>query len=275
MPVNVPEKPVRDARQPKAPNALLMLLEGRAPWELAATLAATPLFNRLPPGDGHPVLVFPGLSAPDATTLPLRTFLRARGYEPYEWEQGFNLGPREGVLDRCRERANAIYQKHGQPVSLVGWSLGGVYAREIAKELPQQTRCVITLGTPFSGHPRANNAWRLYEMVSGHRLDEADALIDQVRKPPPVPTTSVYSRTDGVVSWLCSLNEDSPLTENIGVHASHLGMGMNPLALYVVADRLAQKPGEWRPFHLEGRRKWFFKTTSRAPVSAALGKRAA
>ena len=267
--------PVRDARQPKAPNALLMLLEGRAPWELAATLAATPLFNRLPPGDGHPVLVFPGLSAPDATTLPLRTFLRARGYEPYEWEQGFNLGPREGVLDRCRERANAIYQKHGQPVSLVGWSLGGVYAREIAKELPQQTRCVITLGTPFSGHPRANNAWRLYEMVSGHRLDEADALIDQVRKPPPVPTTSIYSRTDGVVSWLCSLNEDSPLTENIGVHASHLGMGMNPLALYVVADRLAQKPGEWRPFHLEGRRKWFFKTTSRAPVSAALGKRAA
>jgi pimeloyl-ACP methyl ester carboxylesterase len=245
---------------------LRLLLEGRAPWELAAMVAATPLLNRLPRGDGHPVLVFPGLGAPDFTTLPLRNFLRARGYTPYEWEQGLNLGPRDGVLQRCRERAHEIYQKHGELVSLVGWSLGGVYAREIAKELPGQTRCVITLGTPFNGHPRANNAWWLYERVSGHRLDEADELIQQVRKPPPVPTTSIYSRTDGVVSWQCSLNDDSPLSENIGVQASHLGMGMNPLVLYAVADRLAQKPGQWQRFHLEGRRKWFFKTTTGAPA---------
>jgi thioesterase domain-containing protein len=257
---------------PKAPHALLLLMEGRAPWELAASLVAAPLFMRLPPGDGHPVLVFPGLSAPDLTTLPLRTFLRSRGYTPYEWEQGFNLGPREGVLERCRERAEILAQKHGEAVSLVGWSLGGIYAREIAKELPQQTRCVITLGTPFSGHPRANNAWRLYELLSGHTLSEADPLIDQVRQAPPVPTTSVYSRTDGVVSWRCSLNDDSPLTENIGVHASHLGLGMNPLALFVVADRLAQKPGEWRPFEAEGLRRWLFKTTPREAVSAGPGQ---
>ncbi|MBC7958055.1 MAG: alpha/beta hydrolase [Cytophagales bacterium] len=263
----MPGLPARDTHQPKAPSVLLMLLEGRAPWELAATLAASPLLSRLPRGDGHPVLVFPGLSAPDATTLPLRTFLRAIGYEPYEWEQGFNLGPRHGVLERCRERADTLYKKHGVPVSLVGWSLGGVYAREVAKELPKQTRCVVTLGTPFSGHPRSNNAWRLYEMVSGHRLDEADALINQVRHPPPVPTTSIYSRTDGVVSWQCSLNEVSPLAENIAVHASHMGMGMNPLVLYALADRLTQKPGQWRPFQLEGRRKWFFKTPSGAAVS--------
>jgi pimeloyl-ACP methyl ester carboxylesterase len=266
----MPVPPSRLSEDPKAPGALLLLMEGRAPWELAATLAASPWLNRLPAGDGHPVLVFPGLSAPDLTTFPLRTFLRSRGYEPYEWEQGFNLGPRQGVLERCRERAEMLAQKHGEPVSLVGWSLGGLYAREIAKEIPQQTRCVITLGTPFSGHPRANNAWRLYELLSGHRLDEAGELIEQVRRAPPVPTTSVYSRTDGVVSWRCSLNEPSPLTENIGVHASHLGLGMNPLALYAVADRLAQKPGEWKPFEVPGGLlKWFFKTPPDEAVSPA------
>ncbi|MEO8155594.1 MAG: alpha/beta hydrolase, partial [Rhizobacter sp.] len=200
-----PPKPDAPTR-PKAPGALLMLLEGRAPWELAAMLAATPLLNKLPAGDGHPVLVFPGLSAPDFTTLPLRNFLRARGYEPYAWEQGFNFGPREGVLEGCLARADELFKKHQQPVSLLGWSLGGVYAREVAKERPQQTRCVITLGTPFGGHPRANNAWWLYQMVSGQNLDDA-ALIEQVRQPPIVPTTSIYSRTDGIVSWQCSLND--------------------------------------------------------------------
>lgn len=247
-------------REPKAPNALLMLLEGRAPWELASTVAATPWFNKLPAGDGHPVLVFPGLSAPDFTTLPLRNFLRARGYEPYAWEQGFNFGPREGVLERCEARADEIYKKHGQPVSLVGWSLGGIYAREVAKARAEQTRCVVTLGTPFGGHPRANNAWWLYEMVSGQKLED-DALMAQVRQAPSVPTTSIYSRTDGVVAWQCSLNDEAPHTENIQLHASHFGIGMNPLALYALADRLSQKPGEWQRFSLEGKRKWFFKTT--------------
>jgi len=263
----MPELPARPSRDPKAPGPLLMLLEGRAPWELAATLAAAPLLQRLPEGDGHPVLVFPGLSAPDLTTLPLRTFLRSRGYTPYEWEQGFNLGPREGVLAKCRERAEILAHKHGEKVSLVGWSLGGLYAREIAKELPEQTRCVVTLGTPFSGHPRANNAWRLYELLSGQRLDDAGALIDQVRQPPPVPTTSVYSRTDGIVSWKCSLNDASPLTENVGVHASHFGLGMNPLALYVLADRLAQDPSCWERFHARGLRRWFFDLREAAPTA--------
>jgi pimeloyl-ACP methyl ester carboxylesterase len=244
----------------KAPSALLMLLEGRAPWELAALFAASPVLRKLPQGDGHPVLVFPGLSAPDFTTLPLRNFIRDRGYTPYTWDQGFNLGPREGVLDNCRARAEAIYALHKQPVSLVGWSLGGLYAREVAKLVPEQTRCVITLGSPFSGHARANNAWWLYQMLSGQNLDDPSVL-DEIRKPPPgIPTTSIYSRTDGIVSWRCSVNEKSPLTENIEVHSSHIGMGVNPLALYAVADRLRQEPGKWRPFEREGRRTWFFKT---------------
>jgi hypothetical protein len=120
---------------------------------------------------------------------------------------------------------------------------------------------VITLGTPFTGHPRATNAWRLYEWVSGQSVHDA-VLLEQVRQPPPVPTTSIYSRTDGVVAWQCSINEASPLAENIEVHASHMGMGMNPLALYAIADRLAQDPAHWRRFEADGARRWFFKTAA-------------
>lgn len=243
----------------KAPNAFLMMLEGRAPWEYAAMLAAMPWLRRLPKGDGHPILVFPGLGAADVTTWPLRLFLQRLGYVTYPWRQGLNFGPRDGVLEACREQALDIHRRHGEPLSLVGWSLGGIYAREVAKELPKQTRCVITLGTPFTGNPRATNAWRFYEWVSGHSVDDP-RVIEQVRRPPPVPTTSIYSRTDGIVAWRCSVNEVGPRSENIGVHASHVGMGMNPVVLYAIADRLAQDPAQWKPFEAAGARRWFFRT---------------
>ena len=243
----------------RPPNALLLMLEARAFWEFGAMLAATPWLRRLPRGDGHPVLVFPGMGANDFTTVPLRNFLGGLGYVTQAWGQGFNFGPRHGVLKRCAADVRELAEKHGQPVSLIGWSLGGLYAREMAKELPEHTRCVITLGTPFSGHPRATNAWRIFEMLSGQKAHDP-AMIARLRKPPPVPTTSIYSRTDGIVSWQCSLNDPAPLTENIEVHASHTGMGMNPLALYAVADRLAQPPGQWRPFDPSGARRWFFQT---------------
>jgi len=252
----------------KAPGPLLLMLEGRAPWEFAATLAAAPWLNRLPPGDGHPVLVFPGLAASDVTTLPLRNFLRDRGYTPYAWQQGFNRGPREGVVEACLDRIRMLADRHRRKVSLVGWSLGGVYARELAKEVPELVRCVITLGSPFSGHPRATNAWRVFEFLSGKSVHDPE-LLAGLREPPPVPTTSIFSRTDGVVAWQCSINEDRPHTENIEVHASHIGMGMNPLALYAVADRLAQDPEHWQRFDVRGARRWFFRTTGHAPLRAA------
>jgi pimeloyl-ACP methyl ester carboxylesterase len=245
----------------KAPNALLLMLEGRAPWEYAALLAAMPWLRRLPEGDGHPVLVFPGLGAHDFTTLPLRRFLEDRGYVPYPWEQGFNRGPRHGVIDGCRRQLAAIHRRHQRPMSLIGWSLGGVYARELAKEVPERVRCVITLGTPFTGHPRATNAWRLYELMSGQSAED-EAVMDQVRRPPPVPTTSIYSRTDGIVAWPCSINEDAPLAENVALASSHIGLGMNPLAMVVIADRLAQEPGAWKRFDASGRRRWFFRTAT-------------
>lgn len=242
-----------------APGPWLLMLEARAPWELAALLVVSPWLRKMPVGDGHPVIVFPGLGASDLSTLAVRQFLQGQGYTAYPWGQGFNLGPRDGVLEGCRRLIEDTQARHGEAVSLIGWSLGGIYARELAKAVPGLVRCVITLGTPFTGHPRATNAWRFYEMVSGQHAHDAD-LLAEVRRPPPVPTTSIYSKTDGIVAWPCSVNPLShPHTENIEVHASHIGMGMNPMALYAIADRLRQDPKHWRRFDVQGARRWFFK----------------
>jgi pimeloyl-ACP methyl ester carboxylesterase len=251
------------ARAMKAPNAFLLALEGRAPWEFGAAIASYPLLRQAPRGDGHGVLVFPGLAASDITTLPLRAFLGERGYRPRGWELRFNLGPRAGVLERCLEQVQRARRETGRKVSLVGWSLGGVYAREIAKLAPGDVRCVITLGSPFTGHPKANNAWRIYELASGHSLDESDGFAS-VREPPPVPTTSIFSRSDGIVAWRCCMQAAGPRAESIEVAASHIGMGLNPAAWFAVADRLAQREGKWAPFHRDGWRQWLYRDPYRA-----------
>jgi len=251
--------PDEEAADISAPGVLLLALEGRAPWEFAASLVAAPWLRKLPMGDGHRVLVLPGLAANDLTTLPMRTFLKDRGYQPSPWEQGVNLGPRAGVLDALRARVRELFGLERQKISLVGWSLGGVYARELAKEMPEMVRCVITLGSPFAGPPQATNAWWLFERVSGHPEPDA-AMQAALRVAPPVPTSSIYSRTDGIVAWQCSLNPPGPLAENIEVPASHIGLGLNPLAMMAIADRLVQDPADWRRFDTGGLRRFFFKT---------------
>ena len=245
------------ARSIKPPGAFLLALEGRAPWELGAAIAAFPLLRFMPRGDGHAVVVFPGLGTPDLSTLPLRVFLATSGYKPHGWDQRFNFGPRAGVLERSVERVRNVRRATGRKVSLVGWSLGGVFAREIAKIAPEDVRCVVTLGSPFTGHPRANHAWRVYEFASGHSLDNVTHIAG-VHQAPPVPTTSIFSRTDGIVAWPCCVQPRGDLAESIEVTASHIGMGMNPVAWYAIADRLAQPQGRWEPFHREGWRKHVF-----------------
>jgi pimeloyl-ACP methyl ester carboxylesterase len=247
----------------KPPGTFLLALEGRAPWELGAALAAYPLLRQAPRGDGHAVIVFPGLAASDMSTLPLRAFLGEHGYKPSGWDLRFNLGPREGVLERSLERVLRIRKESGRKVSLVGWSLGGIYAREIAKMAPGDVRAVITLGTPFTGNPKANHAWRIFELASGHSLDDAETF-ERVRMPPPVPTTSILSRSDGIVSWQCCLEPEAALAESIEVTSSHIGIGMNPAAWYAVADRLAQREGRWKPFHRDGWRRWLYRDPYRA-----------
>ncbi|MFN0182431.1 MAG: esterase/lipase family protein [Aquabacterium sp.] len=249
------------------PGPLLLFLEARAPWELAALMAASPLMKRLKRGDGHSVLAFPGLAANDASTGPMRRFLRDCGFDVHGWGQGANIGPRRDVLDACRERIRELSQRQGRPVSLVGWSLGGLYARELAKEMPQDVRCVVTLGSPFTGSPRATNAWRLYEYFNGHAVDADPAQMQRLREPPPVPTTSIYSKSDGIVAWGCSVNDPAPRVENIEIPASHCGMGMNPLALFALADRLAQDPAAWQPFERGGLRRLFYPPVSQAKAA--------
>jgi len=236
---------------PSAPGPWLIAMELRALWEFGAVLPAWPLLQRAPSGDGHPVIVFPGLSASDTSTLPLRGYLGGLGYDISGWNQGHNFGPRACVLEDARHHVMQTFRANGgRPVSLIGWSLGGIYARELAKTLPDMVRCVITLVTPFSGTPQSTNAWRLYELTRGRDIHAELAQYD-MPVAPPVPTTSIFSRSDGVVAWQGSIQAPSsvnPETENIEVLASHLGIGLNPSAWWAVADRLAQPPGEWRPF---------------------------
>jgi pimeloyl-ACP methyl ester carboxylesterase len=233
-----------------APNALLLALEFRAPWEFAAVLPSWPVLRKAPRGDGHPVIVFPGLSASDSSTVPLRRYIESLNYAVTGWNQGFNFGARSGVLESAKQQVVDVFESTGQKVSLIGWSLGGVYARELAKMMPDKVRLVITLGTPFSGSPRSTNAWRIYELTSGRRTDHDSSKYD-LPGAPPVPTTSLYSRTDGIVAWRASLQAKSvanPSTENIEVLASHIGIGVNPSAWWAVADRLAQPADAWKPF---------------------------
>ncbi len=157
------------------PSRTLMFLEGRAISELGAFLGALPLLSLAPRGDGHPVLVLPGLVASDTSTRPLRSFLKSRGYAVSGWRQGRNLGLRHGVQNAMVDLVQELNDTHGRKVSLVGWSLGGLYARQLAKMMPERVRSVITLGSPFAAGPKATNAWRVYEMASGRRADEEDA----------------------------------------------------------------------------------------------------
>jgi hypothetical protein len=235
------------SHRPRGPGLWPQLLETRVGLELMAGIASRPLWPLAAKGDGHTVLVLPGLAAGDESTLVMRSFLKSRHFDARPWQLGRNLGLRAGFMDRLRERFQAVAAERGSKVSLVGWSLGGVYARELAKEFPDLARQVITLGSPFTGHPKETNAWRLYEMVSGHKIGAED-IHEPLRTTPPVPTTSIWSRTDGVVSWRCSIERSHHQAENIEVESSHLGMGVNPAVLYALADRLSQPEGAWQPF---------------------------
>ena len=235
------------------PSKTLMFLEGRAFSELGAFLGALPLLSLAPRGDGHPVLVSPGLVASDTSTRPLRHFLKSRGYAVSGWRQGRNLGLRHGVQEAMVDLVQELNDTHGAKVSLVGWSLGGLYARQLAKMMPERVRGVITLGSPFASGPKATNAWRVYELASGRRADEEDTSFGSaLSEPPPVPTTAIFSRTDGICAWQGCVEQTSATSESIEVESSHCGMGHHPAAVYAVADRLAQAEGEWAPFDRSG-----------------------
>lgn len=231
---------MRPAPDPTPPSPLLLMLEGRAFVEYGALLMSGRMLRQLPRGDGHGVMVLPGFGAGDLSTQPMRRVLERLGYDVHGWGGGRNLGMRRSIKAGLWQRFEHLYERHHARVSLVGWSLGGVFAREMARHSPQLVRRVITLGSPFNHHPRANNADRLYRMVNGGDSGIDWEGFERRRVPPPVPCTAIYSKSDGIVAWRCSIEDEAPNTENVEVRGSHCGLGVNPQALKVIAERLAR-----------------------------------
>ncbi len=241
----VPEHEVNIA----PPSKWLMLAEGRAWAEYAAFFVSMPWLRRLPKGDGQPVVVIPGFGGSDLSTLPLRRLLGRLGYAAHGWELGRNIGMNTRIKHALARSVESLHDRHGQTVSLIGWSLGGVYAREMARYAPEHVRQVITLGSPINGHPSANNVAVLFHMANRGRQVNLDWESFQKRRvPPPVPCTAIYSKSDGIVAWQCSREEPAPHTESVGVLSSHFGLAVNPLVLTIIADRLAQPEGGWKPY---------------------------
>ena len=217
------------------PRAALLALEpSRAASELGLLAACTPLLARSPRGDGHTVLVMPGLGASDLSTRPLRRFLRDLGYDVHGWGLGRNEGPTARMLDGVGRRFLDIHGRRGEGVSLIGWSMGGIFARRLARLNSDAVRQVITLGSPFR------------------------MLGDTPSTALRMPSTAVYSRTDGIAPWKSCFDDAGPQNEAVEVVGSHCGLGHHPAVLHVVADRVAQPAGSWRPFVARGLwRLWF------------------
>lgn len=239
------------------PSPLLALTElPRALFELGALPLASGWLSSAPKGDGHAVMVLPGFLTTDRSTGLLRRYLAKVGYDVHAWELGRNLGPRAIGLEgeKLLGRLTQIHEESGQPVSLVGWSLGGVLARLVASRMPDHVRQVISLGSPFNGDPRASNVWRTYQFMTGQRLDQnhTRGQLREVASTPPVPTTAIYSKGDGVVAWQNCMDVPGPRVENIEVRGSHCGLGVNAAVLYAIADRLAQNPADWQAFERDG-----------------------
>ena len=236
----------------RPPSLVLALTEGRAWAELALTLATRPYLMTAPRGDGHPVLVLPGLLASDRSTVPMRRYLTELGHDAHGWGQGQNFGRFYRMREVLGGQLDALHRKTGRKVSVVGWSMGGVFARYLALTRPDAVRRVVTLGSPFSADIHASNASKLYEAMSKEgpgRPEDLAALAGDL----PVPNTSLYTKLDGIVNWRTSIPNPAPNAEAVEIRlASHVGLGVNPAALWALADRLAQPEGEFEPFARAG-----------------------
>jgi hypothetical protein len=225
---------------------------GIEPFRAALEYVAMQLMSgeALPRGDGHPVVIFPGLAGERHSVGPLKKFCERLGYQVYDWGRGFNTGP-QGDADRwIDELAHDIFRlaaPHQQTVSLIGWSLGGIYAREVGKKLGPRVRQVITLGTPFGGAAERNNVTWLYRLLNGEKTAPDAAWMARMATAPDVPTTSIFSRSDGVVVWQACLQDGNRHdTENVEVDGSHCGLGWNVDVLTLIADRLSQPEDGWQ-----------------------------
>lgn len=244
----------RSAPPYQRPDELLWRTEPmRAAGDFAAFWAALPALVPTVPGDGHGVLVIPGFLADDLSTHVLRSVVQAHGYHAVGWGLGPNIGPTSRLWSGVGKRLRRLQRQTGRPVTLIGQSLGGVFARELARELPEAVRQVITLGAPYrlttEDAPQTTMAGHLYHALRDlHAHAFGGPEREEERVPLSVPATSIYSRADGVVPWNSCVDVERPRSENLEVAASHCGMGMHPDMLRIVLDRLRQPEGEWTPY---------------------------
>ncbi|MDP1566709.1 MAG: alpha/beta hydrolase [Polaromonas sp.] len=222
-----------------------LALLGTEPWRAAYEFVQHKIARKapMPSGDGHPVIIFPGLATDGVAVAPLRDYCAALGYSAMDWGRGFNTGPQGDIdtwLAELADHVSALLAGHSQRATLIGWSLGGIYARELGKLMAPRLRQVITIGTPFNGAPEHTHAGWLFRLLNGAAPASDPALSLRLRTPPPLPTTSIYSRSDGVVAWQsCRHDKTGAQVCDVEVKGSHIGMGWNPAVLRVVAERLA------------------------------------
>lgn len=235
----------------KKPSFFWLITEiGRAVTEMGISIPFRSFYGNTAEGDGHPVLVLPGFMASDVSTKPLRKFINRLGYTAYGWDLGRNVAKLKFLTD-LGKRVDEIYEEHGEPITLIGWSLGGVFARQLAKANPYQIRQIITLGSPFRGIMEPNNATWIYNMLPGSKrvVDLDPELLENLPLPAPVPTTAIYTKEDGIVPWeVCLEKVEDRYHQNIQVRGSHLGLGVNPSVLEIIADRLMYTEDDWVPF---------------------------
>lgn len=184
--------------------------------------------------NGAPALVIPGFIATDRTTMELRRALAEQGFRVHPWRQGWNLGATSDLIDRLKHSLDLIGDE--RPVLLVGWSLGGVFARELARAVPERVRAVVTLGSPFSGDPRLNNVWRIYERVAGHPVDRPP--IPRIFDKPPVPTLAIWSRRDGIVSPRAARGLEHERDKAVELGCGHMAFGVSRRATREVAREI-------------------------------------
>lgn len=232
------------------PPAVLTALEApRALAEYAGFAAIAGLLAACQRGDGRPVLVLPGLMAGDGSTRALRRLLRVAGYAPYRWGLGTNIGPTRRIVGGMDALLGEITDRHGKAVSIIGWSLGGMFGYDLACRHRGAVDRLITLGSPlYLADPRQSRGSRFYDGYASAHL--ADYSLDSWRKPAglAVPATSIFSKTDGIVRWQTCLHPPGALAENIEVYGSHCGLGFHPAAAYAILDRLAAPGDPWLKF---------------------------
>ncbi len=234
----------------------LLAVPELAMFPLAAVTAAV----STPKAEPRPVLVIPGFIGTDQSTLPLRSFLWSQGHQPYGWGIGRNIGPADHVVSGLDRLLLRLHDRHQRPIDVIGWSLGGVFGRMLALNRPEMVRQVITLGSPIIIDRNQSNVRFLFDLMGSiWKFAPASQRLDVDRI--PVPSTTIWTRHDGVVPGIACRQSPRPQAESIEVRGSHFGLGCNGAVLRVVADRLALPDDGWRPFEVTAMTRALYPST--------------